>query len=107
MRAEKRLDGATAIAVPGRCWLTRQLKSLDHAKTEAMGGRMPLISRGTRGDMQRLMQWHVTAAPVRQPPSSPLGVVYPLFIHLERKSAICIPVPRSVSNGTNDIVLGC
>lgn len=44
---------------------------------------LPLISWGTHGNMQRLMQWRATEAPTHQSSSFPLGIIYPLFIYRE------------------------
>lgn len=44
---------------------------------------LPLISWGTQGHMQRLMQWHATEA-MTQSSSFPWGIIYPLFIYWKR-----------------------
>lgn len=54
-----------------------------------------LISWGTHGNMQRLMQWHVMQAMTYQSWSFQLGIVYPLFIHCERNpqfTSLCLTV---------------
>lgn len=45
---------------------------------------LSLISWGTQGNMQRLMQWHATEAMTHRSSSFPLGIIYPLFIYWER-----------------------